>query len=58
MDARGLCVSIFIKYTGWYLGVMVKLHSDKCLIYILAGEVIYGVPKIYTNSQCKCWFKN
>ena len=42
---------------GWYLGVTGKLHNDECLIYIFTGEVPDVTPKIFTNSQYKCWFK-
>ena len=41
----------------WYLLVMGKLHGDECLIYIFTGEVLNGTPKIFTNSQYHCWFK-
>ena len=29
-----LCVSIFIKDIGFYLGVIVRLHNEECHIYI------------------------
>ena len=49
--ANGLCISIFIKDTLWYLGVIVKLHNNECLIYIFIVEVLYGTPKMFTNYQ-------
>ena len=32
-DANGLCVSIFLKATVCYLGVIGKFHNYECLIY-------------------------
>ena len=55
--ANILCVSIFIKDIVWYLGVVIKLYHCKCLIYIFTREVIDGNPRIFTNSQYHCWFK-
>ena len=31
-DANGLCVYIFLKDMVCYLGVILKLHNDECLI--------------------------
>ena len=41
----------------WYLVVIGNLHSDECIIYIFTGEVLNGTPKIFTNSQYHCCFK-
>ena len=40
------------------MGVIVKLHNDECLIYILTGEVLNGTPNILNKSQYYCWFTN
>ena len=46
---NGLCVSIFIKDMGWYLGVIGNLLNYECLIYIFTGEVLNDTPNILTN---------
>ena len=53
-DANGLCVSIFLKNMGWYLGVIGKLHNDEYLIYILTGKVQNGNPSIFNKSLYYC----
>ena len=49
IDSNGFCVSVFIEDMRWYLVV-----NHKCQIYIFTVEVIYGTPKIFTNSQVNC----
>ena len=39
------------------LGVIIKPHNKKCLLYIFTVEVLNGAPIIFTNSQYCCWFK-
>ena len=53
----GLCVSIWFKDMGWYLGVIGRIHKDECLINLFTGEVFNGNPNIFTNSQYHCWYK-
>ena len=42
---------------GWYLGVILKLHSDIFMIYIFTDEVLNGIPNMFTNLQYHCWYK-
>ena len=44
-NAYGLRVYIFLKDTGWYLGVIQKLHDNEFLIYIFISRVLYGTCK-------------
>ena len=53
MNANELCVSIFIKYIGWYLVVMGILHNEECHIYIFKGEVQYCTPNIFKMYSIK-----
>ena len=56
-DANGLCVYIFFKNIGWYLGVIRKLHNGECLIYSFTDNVINGTPYIFNKPQYLCWYK-
>ena len=55
--ASVLCVSVWFKDMGWYLGVIGRIHNDECLIYLFTGEVLNGNPNIFTNLQYHCWYK-
>ena len=57
IDENGLCVSIFLKNLGWYLGVIEKLQNDECLIYIFTGKVQNGTPIIFNETLYRCWYK-
>ena len=52
-----MCVSILIKYIGWYLVIIVNLHHYGCLVYIFTGVFLNGNPNIFDNSQYHCWLK-
>ena len=57
-DANCLCVSLLLNNMGWYLGIIVKLYDDACLIYIFTGKVQNGTPSIFNNSLYHFWYKN
>ena len=44
-DANGLCVSIFFKGMGWYLGVIGNLHNDEFRI----GKFLNVTPSIFNK---------
>ena len=48
-----LCVPIFLKKIGFYLGVIGKLYSCECLIYIFTGKVQNVIPSIFNNTLYK-----
>ena len=56
-NKNGLCVSVFIKYMGLYLGLIGRIHDSDCLIYIFTSSYIDGNPKVFNNSQYNCWFE-
>ena len=49
LDLNGLCISIFLDNMEWFLGVIVKLNNDECLIYIFT-ENIENVTTIIFNK--------
>ena len=54
---HGLCVYIFLKDMGWYLGVAGKINNYECIIYICTGKVIIGNTSIFNKSHYHCWYK-
>ena len=54
---NGLCVSIFLKDMGCYLGVIGNIQNDECLIYIFTVEVLNGNPSIFNKSHCHSWYE-
>ena len=56
-DPNGLCVSILLNNTRWYLGVIVKLHNNECLIYIFTSNFQNCTPSIFNKSLYNCWYK-
>ena len=56
-DANGLCVYIFFKNMGVYLGVIGKLHNYEGLIYIFTGGFLNGTPNIFNKSYYHFWYK-
>ena len=42
---------------GLYLVVRGRNHNQEYHIYIFTGEVQYGTPNIFTNSQYEIWFQ-
>ena len=41
----------------WYLGVMVNIHNDRCLIYTFMGEVLNDTPNIFNKQYYYFWYK-
>ena len=56
-DINGLCISIVFNKMGWHLGVIGKVHNDKCLIYILTGKVENGTQIIFNKTLYNCCYK-
>ena len=56
-DVNGLCVSIFLKNMGWYLGVIGNLDNYECLIYIFTGKYENVTPIIFNKTLYHCWYK-
>ena len=56
-DENVLSVSILLKNMGWYLCVIVKLHNDECIIYILTGKIQNGTRSIFNRTLYHCWYK-
>ena len=56
-DINGLCISIFLYKMGWFLGIIVKLHNNECLIYIFTGNVENGTPIIFNKTIYSSWYE-
>ena len=57
LDVNVLCISTLLNKMGWYLGAIVNIHNDKCLIYKFAGKVENGTPIIFNKTLYNYWYK-